>query len=171
MFEFETKCVQAGYTPKNGEPRVLPIVQSTTFAYDTPEEMGDLFDFKATGFFYTRLANPTLDALEKKIAALDGGIGAMYCSSGMAATTLTVLNLCKQGDNIISTSTIYGGTFNLFNTTLPKYGIDCRFVEPTSSAEEIEKLIDDNTKIIFCETIANPAMAVADFDKLSSLLT
>lgn len=169
MFEFETKCVQAGYTPKNGEPRVLPIVQSTTFAYDTPEEMGDLFDFKATGFFYTRLANPTLDALEKKIAALDGGIGAMYCSSGMAATTLTVLNLCKQGDNIISTSTIYGGTFNLFNTTLPKYGIDCRFVEPTSSAEEIEKLIDDNTKIIFCETIANPAMAVADFDKLSSL--
>ena len=169
MFDFETKCIQAGYEPKNGEPRVLPIVQSTTYAYDTPEEMGDLFDFKANGFFYARLGSPTVDALERKIAALDGGVGALCCASGMAATAFTVLNLCKAGDNIISTSTVYGGTYNLFSTTLPKYGIKCKFVDPNATEEEIEKLVDDNTKLLFCETIANPAMNVADFDKFSEI--
>ncbi len=169
MFDFETKCIQAGYEPKNGEPRVLPIVQSTTYAYDTPEEMGDLFDFKANGFFYARLGSPTVDALERKIAALDGGVGALCCASGMAATAFTVLNLCKAGDNIISTSTVYGGTYNLFSTTLPKYGIKCKFVDPNATEEEIEKLVDENTKLLFCETIANPAMNVADFDKFSEI--
>lgn len=169
MFDIDTKCVQSGYTPKNGEPRVLPIVQSTTYAYDTPEEMGDLFDLKKNGFFYARLGSPTVDALEKKIADLDGGIGALCTASGMAATTLTALNLCRAGDNIISTSTIYGGTYNLFCTTLPKYGITTKFVSPEATAEEISALIDDKTKFLFCETIANPAMAVADFEKLSSV--
>lgn len=169
MFGIDTKCVQAGYEPGNGEARLLPIYQSTTYKYDTPEEMGDLFDLKRDGFFYTRLANPTVAALERRVAELDGGIGAMGCASGMAATTLAVLNVCRAGDNIVSLSTIYGGTFNLFSTTLPKIGIECRFVEPTASAEEIEGLIDDRTKLIFCETIANPAMYVADFDKLSAI--
>lgn len=169
QYKLNTKCVQSGYSPKKGEPRVLPIYQSTTFAYDTPEEMGDLFDLKSEGYFYTRLGNPTNGGLEERITAIDNGIGAMACSSGMAATTLAVFTVCHKGDNIISLSTIYGGTFNLFSTTLPKLGIDCRFVEPTASEKEIEKLIDDNTKIIFCETIANPAINVADFDKLSKI--
>ncbi len=168
-FKIDTKCVQSGYNPKKGEPRVLPIYQSTTFAYDTPEEMGDLFDLKKEGYFYTRLANPTNGGLEERITALDNGIGAMACSSGMAAITLAVLTLCSSGDNIISLSTIYGGTFNLFGTTLPKLGINCRFVDADSTISDIEKLIDDKTKIIFCETIANPAMNVADFDVLNKV--
>lgn len=169
MFNIETKCVQAGYDPKNGEARLLPICQSTTYTYDTPEEMGDLFDLKKDGFFYTRLANPTVAGLETRIAELDGGIGAMGCASGMAATTLAVLNVCNAGDNIISLSTIYGGTYNLFSTTLPKMGIECRFVEPTAGAEEIEGLIDEKTRLIFLETIANPAGNVADFELLSAI--
>lgn len=169
MFNIDTICVQGGYEPENGEARLLPIYQSTTYKYDTPEEMGDLFDLKREGFFYTRLANPTVDALERKIAALDGGIGAMGCASGMAATTLAVLNVCHAGDNIVSLSTIYGGTYNLFSTTLPKVGIECKFVEPTASSAEIEGLIDEKTKLIFCETIANPAGYVADFEKLASI--
>ncbi len=169
MTKIDTKCVQSGYTPKNGEARLLPIYQSTTYVYDTPEEMGDLFDLKKDGFFYTRLANPTVSALETRYSDLDGGVGAVGCSSGMAATTLAVLNVCHAGDNIVSLSTVYGGTYNLFSTTLPKVGIECRFVEPTASREEIESLIDDQTKVIFCETIANPAMYVADFDLLSSI--
>lgn len=169
MTKIDTKCVQSGYTPKNGEARVLPIYQSTTYKYDTPEEMGDLFDLKKEGFFYTRLANPTVDGLERRINDLDGGIGAMGCASGMAATTLAVLNVCHAGDNIISLSTIYGGTYNLFSTTLPKLGITCRFVEPTATREEIESLVDDKTRLIFCETIANPAMYVADFDVLGAI--
>ncbi|NLL55991.1 MAG: O-acetylhomoserine aminocarboxypropyltransferase/cysteine synthase [Clostridiales bacterium] len=169
MYSTDTKCVQAGYNPKNGEPRVLPIYQSTTFSYDTPEEMGDLFDLKKSGFFYSRLANPTVAEMENKIAQLDGGIGAMGCSSGMAATTLTALTLCHAGDNIISLSTIYGGTYNLFATTLPKLGISCRFVDPDAPKEKIEELIDEKTKFIFCETIANPAMRILDFEKLSEV--
>ena len=169
MFSIDTKCVQSGYDPKNGESRVVPLVQSTTYVYDTPEEMGDLFDLKKSGFFYARLGSPTVDALEKKIADLDGGIGALCTASGMAATTLAVMNLCRAGDNIISTSTIYGGTYNLFSTTLPKYGITCKFVDPFASEEEISALVDDHTKLLFCETIANPAMAVADFDKLTKV--
>lgn len=169
MFSTDTKCVQSGYNPKNGEPRVLPIYQSTTFSYDTPEEMGDLFDLKKEGFFYSRLANPTVAALESKISDLDGGVGALGCSSGMAATTLTALTLCRSGDNIISLSTIYGGTYNLFNITLPKIGIACRFVEPSSKAEEIEALIDENTRFVFVETIANPAMNIPNFELISKI--
>lgn len=169
MKSVDTKCVQAGYNPKNGEPRVLPIYQSTTFSYDTAEEMGDLFDLKKPGYFYTRLGNPTLGAFEEKMAVLEGGVGAMACSSGMAAISLTVFTVAGKGDNIISLSTIYGGTYNLFNVTLPKLGIECRFVKPNCSAEEIEKKIDDNTKLIFVETLANPAMTVADLEMLSAI--
>lgn len=165
----ETECVQAGYSPANGEPRVLPIIQSTTFAYDTPEEMGELFDLKKEGFFYTRLSNPTSDGLERKISALEGGSGAMAVSSGMSATTIAILTLAGAGDNFISVSTIYGGTYNLFNITLRRLGIDCRFVSNDSSEEDIEKLIDDKTRAIFIETIANPAGVVADFEKFSAI--
>lgn len=167
--KLDTKCVQAGYRPKNGEPRTLPIAQSTTFLYETAEEMGDLFDLKKEGFFYTRLANPTLDALEKKVAALDGGVGAMACASGMAATTLAVLNVCNAGDNILSMSTIYGGTYNLFNVTLPRLGIDCRFFHGDETDAELEAMIDDRTRIIFLETVANPAITVADFDRIAAI--
>lgn len=167
--KLDTKCVQAGYNPKNGEPRVAPIVQSTTFAYDTPEEMGDLFDLKKAGYFYTRLGNPTLGFLEEKVNALEGGVGAMATSSGMSATTLAVLNLCDSGDNFISVSEIYGGTYNLFNVTLRRMGIDCRFIDKNATEEDIEKLVDDKTKIIFCESIANPAGTIADFAKLSKV--
>lgn len=169
MKNIDTKCVQAGYNPKNGEPRVLPIYQSTTFSYDTPEEMGDLFDLKKSGYFYTRLGNPTLGAFEEKMAELEGGSGALACSSGMAAITLSVFTVAGNGDNIISFSTVYGGTYNLFNVTLPKLGIECRFVKPNSSYEDVEKRIDKKTKLIFVETLANPAMTVADFDMLSSV--
>ncbi|MFW5780007.1 MAG: O-acetylhomoserine aminocarboxypropyltransferase/cysteine synthase family protein [Bacillota bacterium] len=169
MKNIDTKCVQAGYKPKNGEARVLPIYQSTTFKYDTPEEMGDLFDLKKPGYFYTRLGNPTLGALEEKIAELDGGKAAMACASGMSAITLGIMTLAKQGDNIISMSTLYGGTHNLFNVTLPKYGINCRFISPDADESKIEKLIDKNTKVIFAETLANPAMHVADLEKISRI--
>lgn len=167
--KIETRCVQSGYTPKNGEPRVLPITQSTTFVYDTPEQMGDLFDLKAEGFFYTRLGNPTVDALEKKLAAIDGGIGAICTASGMAAVTNLVMTLCKAGDNIISSSTIYGGTYNLFSTTFPKFGIETRFIDVNAKNEDYQKLIDEKTKFIFCETIANPAMTVPDFERIAKV--
>lgn len=169
MKTIETKCVQSGYNPKNGEARVIPITQSTTFAYDTPEEMGDLFDLKKAGYFYTRLGNPTLAGLEEKLAALEGGVGALATSSGMAATTLAILNLCDSGDNFISVSEVYGGTYNLFNVTLRRLGIECRFVDGNASKAEIEKLIDDKTRLFFCETIANPAGHVADFEKFSAI--
>ncbi|MCR4661133.1 MAG: O-acetylhomoserine aminocarboxypropyltransferase/cysteine synthase [Clostridia bacterium] len=167
--KIETRCVQSGYTPKNGEPRVLPITQSTTFVYDTPEQMGDLFDLKAEGFFYTRLGNPTVDALEKKLAAIDGGIGTICTASGMAAVTNLVMTLCKAGDNIISSSTIYGGTYNLFSTTFPKFGIETRFIDVNAKNEDYQKLIDEKTKFIFCETIANPAMTVPDFERIAKV--
>ena len=169
MKDIDTKCVQSGYAPANGEARLLPIYQSTTYKYDTPEEMGDLFDLKKDGYFYTRLANPTVAGLENRIAALDGGVGAVGCASGMAASTLAVMNVCHAGDNIVSAATIYGGTYNLFSTTLPKVGIETRFVEPFDKAEDIEKLIDEHTKVLFCETIANPAMYVADFEKWAKI--
>lgn len=169
MYNIETKCIQAGYSPKNGEARVLPIVQSTTFKYSTPEEMGDLFDLKKEGFFYTRLGNPTLAALEEKLNALEGGVGALATSSGMSATLLTVLNVAFSGDNILSASAIYGGTYNLFNITLRKLGIDTKFFDADAEEKDIEKLIDDKTKLIFVETIANPAGIVADFEKLSKI--
>lgn len=169
MKSIDTKCVQAGYNPKNGEPRVPPIYQSTTFAYDTPEAMGDLFDLKASGYFYTRLGNPTNGFLEEKMAALEGGVGAMVCSSGMAATTFSILTVAKCGDNIVSFSTIYGGTYNLFAVTLPKLGISCRFVPPSITKEDLLKVIDDRTKLIFVESLANPAMNIPDFYLLAEV--
>ena len=170
MKSIDTKCVQAGYKPKNGEPRVLPIYQSTTFKYDTPEEMGDLFDLKKSGYFYTRLSNATLRALEEKMTVLEGAKGAMACSSGMAAITLGVLTVAGQGDNVISLSTIYGGTFNLFGVTLPKLGIECRFIKHDENlVSELEKNIDDRTKLVFAETLANPAMDVADLEKIAEV--
>ncbi len=163
--KIDTNCIQAGYTPKNGEARVLPLYQSTTFAYETPEQLADVFDLKDPGFMYTRLGNPTVNAFEDKIAILEGGVGALATSSGQAASLLAVLNVCNAGDNIIAVNKIYGGTFNLLNVTLRRMGIDTRFVDPEASAEEIEKLIDDKTKVIFGETVANPAMTIFDFDK------
>lgn len=165
----ETKCIQEGYKPKNGEPRVLPIYQSTTYKYDTAEYMGALFDLEADGFFYTRLANPTVDAVEKKIAALEGGVGAMCTSSGQAASLMSIMTIAKAGDNIISSSAVYGGTFNLFAVTLKKFGIDVTFVEPDTPLEELQKLVKPNTKAVFGETIANPALTVLDLEKFAAL--
>ena len=165
----ETLCVQAGYTPKTGESRIPPIVQSTTFFYGDSQIMADLFDLKREGFFYSRLANPTVDALEKKVAALEGGICGIGCASGMSAILLTAMTLCETGDNIVTASEIYGGTFNLFSTTLPKFGIEARFFDADAPAEEIEVLIDEKTKFVFAETIANPAVIVLDFDKIAAV--
>lgn len=169
MLKRDSICVQGGYKPKTGEPRVAPIVQSTTYVYEKSQEMADLFDLKAEGYFYTRLANPTVDVFEKKICALDGGVGAVATSSGMSATMLAVLNVCQAGDNIVSSSAIYGGTYNLFSVTLKKYGIECRFFDPDDTAENIEKLVDENTKVIFAETVANPTIVVLDFDKIAGI--
>ena len=169
MKNLDTICVQGGYTPKSGEPRVVPIVQSTTFAYEKAGEMADLFDLKADGYFYTRLANPTVDAFEKKLCMLDGGSCAVATASGMSATLLAILNICGAGDNIVSSRAIYGGSYNLFSVTLPKYGIECRFFDPDAPKEEIEKLVDSRTRVIFAETIANPTIVVTDFEKLSSI--
>ena len=167
--KIETLCVQAGYTPKTGESRIPPIVQSTTFFYGDSQAMADLFDLKREGFFYSRLANPTVDALEKRIAALEGGICGIGCASGMSAVLLTAMTLCEAGDNIVTASEIYGGTFNLFSTTLPKFGIEARFFDADAPAAEIEALIDDRTKFVFAETIANPAVIVLDFEKISAV--
>ena len=165
----ETLCVQAGYRPETGESRIPPIVQSTTFFYGDSQVMADLFDLKREGFFYSRLANPTVDTLEKKIAALEGGVCGIGCSSGMSALLLTAMTLCEAGDNIVTAGEIYGGTFNLFSTTLKKFGIEGRFFDADAPAEDIEKLIDGKTKCVFAETIANPAIVVLDFDKISAI--
>ena len=162
--KIETKCIQSGYTPKNGEPRVLPIIQSTTYKYETSDEMGKLFDLEAEGFFYTRLANPTLDAVEKKIADLEGGVGAMLTSSGQAATTAAVTNICKAGDHVICSSAVYGGTFNLFMKTLKDLGIDCTFVPAMVSEEELNNSFKENTKLVFTESVTNPSLDVADIE-------
>ena len=140
-YNIETKCVQSGYEPASGEPRVVPIVQSTTYKYNSSEDLANLFDLKSEGFFYTRLANPTLDAVEKKIADLEGGIGAMLTSSGQAATTAAILNICRAGDHILVSNALYGGTFNLVNATFKKLGIDVSLVSPDLSYEELEKYI------------------------------
>lgn len=169
MEKLETLCIQGGYEPSDSEPRTLPIVQSTTFVYDKPEDMASLFDLTKTGNFYSRIGNPTLDALEKKICALDGGVGAMATSSGMSATMMAVLNVCHAGDHILSLSTIYGGTFNLFSVTLKKLGIDCTFISPDATKEQLDASVLPNTKLIFGETIANPANNVLDFEKVSSV--
>lgn len=162
--KIDTLCVQAGYEPKNSEPRVLPIVQSTTFAYDSAETMGKLFDLEEDGFFYTRLANPTLDAVAKKIAALEGGVGAMLTASGQAASLISITNICKAGDHVIASAAIYGGTFNLFNKTLRDLGIDFDFVSPDSSAEDLDKAFKPNTKAVFVETVTNPSLDVIDIE-------
>ncbi len=162
--KIDTLCVQAGYEPKNSEPRVLPIVQSTTFAYDSAETMGKLFDLEEDGFFYTRLANPTLDAVAKKIAALEGGVGAMLTASGQAASLISITNICKAGDHVIASAAIYGGTFNLFNKTLRDLGIDFDFVSPDISAEDLDKAFKPNTKAVFVETVTNPSLDVIDIE-------
>lgn len=161
----ETTCVQGGYTPKNGEPRQIPIIQSTTFKYDTSEDMGKLFDLEASGYFYTRLQNPTNDCVAAKIAALEGGTAAMLTSSGQAASFFSVFNIATNGDHVIAASAIYGGTFNLFNVTMRKMGIDFTFVSPDASDEEIRAAFRPNTKAVFGETIANPALTVFDIER------
>lgn len=168
-YHIDTKCVQAGYQPKNGEPRVVPIAQSTTYKYDSSETVGKLFDLAEEGFFYTRLANPTVDAVERKIAALEGGIGAMCTSSGQAANMIAVLNICCAGDHFISTSTIYGGTMNLFAVTMKKMGIEVTFVDPDAPLEELQTEVRENTKLIFAETISNPSLVVIDLEKFATL--
>ena len=168
-FKKETLCVQAGWTPKNGEPRVLPIYQSTTFKYDTSEEMAKLFDLEKSGYFYTRLQNPTNDAVAAKIAALEGGVGAMLTSSGQAANFYAVFNICEAGDHFVCSSTIYGGTFNLFGVTMKKLGIECTFVDADAPEEEIEKAYRPNTKCLFGETISNPSINVLDIEKFARI--
>ncbi len=168
-YKLDTLCVQAGYSPKSGEARIPPIVQSTTFAYEKTQDMANLFDLKSDGYFYTRLANPTVAAFENKVAALEGGVCGIGCASGMSATTLAVLTVAGAGDNILTSQAVYGGTYNLFSTTLPKLGIECRFFDPDAPAEEIEKLIDNKTKLIFGETIANPSIIVLDFEKIEKI--
>ena len=163
----ETLCVQAGYVPKNGESRLMPIVQSTTFKYDTSEDMGKLFDLEAEGYFYTRLQNPTNDWTAAKIAALEGGTAAMLTSSGQAATFYSVFNLAGCGDHVISSSAIYGGSYNLFNVTMRRMGIDFTFVDPDCSDEELEEAFRPNTKCVFGETIANPALTVFDIERFA----
>lgn len=163
----ETKCIQAGYTPKNGESRMIPIVQSTTFKYDTSEDMGKLFDLEASGYFYTRLQNPTNDYVAAKISALEGGTAAMLTSSGQAASFFSVFNIAGQGDHVVSSSSIYGGTFNLFNVTMKRMGIEFTFVDPDCSDEELEAAFRPNTKAVFGETIANPALTVFDIERFA----
>ena len=165
--KIETLCVQAGYTPKNGEPRQIPIYQSTTFKYDTSEDMGKLFDLEASGYFYTRLQNPTNDYVAAKICALEGGTAAMLTSSGQAANFYAIFNLASCGDHIVASSTIYGGTYNLFAVTMKKMGIDFTFVSPDCSDEELESAFRPNTKAVFGETIANPALTVLDIERFA----
>ena len=164
-----TKCVQAGYTPGNGEPRQIPIVQSTTFKYDTSEDMGKLFDLEASGYFYTRLQNPTNDYVAAKIAALEGGTAAMLTSSGQAANFFAIFNICECGSHIVASSSIYGGTFNLIEVTLKKMGIDVTFVNPNASEAELNAAFKENTRAVFGETIANPALTVLDIEKFAKV--
>lgn len=166
--KIDTKCVQGGYTPKNGEPRQIPIIQSTTFKYDTSEDMGKLFDLEASGYFYTRLQNPTNDYVAAKICELEGGTAAMLTSSGQAASFFSVFNIASAGDHIVSSSTIYGGTYNLFAVTMKRMGIEFTFVKPDCSDEELNAAFRSNTKAVFGETIANPALAVLDIERFAN---
>ncbi|RDU23013.1 O-acetylhomoserine aminocarboxypropyltransferase/cysteine synthase family protein [Anaerosacchariphilus polymeriproducens] len=168
-YSIETKCIQSGWKPSKGEPRVLPIFQSTTFKYDTSDQMGALFDLEDTGYFYTRLQNPTNDLVAAKITDLEGGFAGMLTSSGQAANFYAVFNICEAGDHLVCSSTVYGGTFNLFDVTMRKLGIDCTFVNPDSSPEELRKAFKPNTKAVFAETIANPALVVLDIEKFVDL--
>lgn len=168
-YQAETKCIQEGWKPTKGESRVLPIYQSTTFKYDTSEQMGRLFDLEDSGYFYTRLANPTCDAVAAKICSLEGGVGAMLTSSGQAANFYAVFNICEAGDHLVCSTTVYGGTFNLFGVTMKKLGIECTFVDQDASLEELEKAMRPNTKCVFAETIANPALTILDIEKFATL--
>ena len=168
-FRPDTICVQAGWKPKKGEPRVLPIYQSTTFKYDTTEEMGRLFALEEDGYFYSRLQNPTNDAVAEKICELEGGVAAMLTSSGQAANFYTIANLCQAGDHIVCSAKVYGGTFNLYAATIHKMGMECTFVDPDAPAEEIDKAFRPNTKAVVGETIANPALTILDIEKFAKL--
>lgn len=167
--KIETQCLHEGYNPKNGEPRVAPIVQSTTYVYDSTDAVADVFDDPTLGLIYSRFANPTTDVVEKKVAAMEGGVGAMATSSGQAASLLSILNLCSAGDSFISTPSIYGGTINLFGFTLKKLGIECIFVDQEASEEEIQAAFKPNTKAVFGETLANPALTVFDIEKFAKI--
>lgn len=162
-----TKCVQAGYTPKNGEPRQVPIIQSTTFKYDSCEAMGKLFNLEASGYFYSRLQNPTNDHAASKIAELEGGVAAMFTSSGQAANFFAIFNICEAGGHLVCSSSIYGGTYNLIGVTLPKMGIEVSFVSPDATEEELNAAFKPNTKLVFGETLANPALSVLDIEKFA----
>ncbi len=164
MSHINTKCIHEGYSPANGEPRVLPIVQSTTYRYDSAETMGQLFDLEAEGHFYTRLSNPTLEAVEKKIAALEGGVGAMLTSSGQAATTIAIMNICHAGDHVVASSAIYGGSFNLLYKTLNDMGLEATFLKPDATEEEWNNAFRTNTKCVFAETLSNPSLVVLDIE-------
>ena len=168
-YKIHTKCVQSGYKPENGEPRVLPIYQSTTYKYDSAAHLGDLFDLKADGHMYSRISNPTLACVEDKISDMEGGVGAMLVSSGQAANLTAVLHLTSAGQNIISLASIYGGTVNLFAVTLKKMGIEVRFATPDMTDEEIEAMMDENTRLLFGETVANPALVVFDIERYANL--
>ena len=166
-YSIKTKCVQGGYTPKNGEPRQIPIIQSTTFKYDTSEDMGKLFDLEASGYFYTRLQEPTNDYVAAKIAELEGGTAAMLTSSGQAANFFALFNICEAGSHIVSSSSIYGGTFNLISVTMAKMGVEATFVSPDCTEEELNAAFKENTRAVFGETIANPALTVLDIEKFA----
>ena len=168
-YKIETKCVQGGYTPKNGEPRQVPIIQSTTFKYATSEDMGKLFDLEASGYFYSRLQNPTCDTVAAKICELEGGSAAMLLSSGQAANFFAIFNIASAGDHVVASSCVYGGTFNLFSVTMKKMGIEFTFVDPDASTEEIEAAFRPNTKALFGETIANPALTVLDIERFAEI--
>ncbi len=168
MKHINTICVQGGYTPGNGEPRQIPIIQSTTFKYDTSEDMGKLFDLEANGYFYTRLQNPTSDYVAAKIAQLEGGTAAMLTSSGQAANFMALFNICSCGDHIVSSSAVYGGTFNLIDVTMRKMGIDVTFISPDCTDEELNAAFRENTKVVFGETIANPALTVLDIERFAA---
>ena len=163
-----TRCVQAGYSPKNGEPRQIPIIQSTTFKYESSAEMGKLFDLEASGYFYSRLQNPTNDAVAARIAALEGGVGAMMTSSGQAATLIAVTAIAKAGDHIVCSAAVYGGTFNLFYKTLHEMGIDCTFVSPNCTEDELNAAFRENTRCVFAETLTNPSLVVTDLEMFAN---
>lgn len=167
--KLETKCLHDGYSPANGQPRVIPICQSTTFRYDTAESIAKLFDLEENGFFYSRIGNPTVDAVEKKVASLEGGVGALCTSSGQAANLLAILNLARSGDHIISATNVYGGTFNLLHSILKRFGIETTFVDQDQTNESLKKAIRPNTKLIFGETLANPALSVLDLERFAEL--
>lgn len=167
--KIETKCIQSGYKPENGEPRILPIYQSTTYKYDSSEHLGKLFDLAVPGHMYTRISNPTVDCVEKKIADMEGGVGAMCVSAGQAASLMAVFNIASAGENFVSLSTIYGGTTNLFAVTMKRMGIEVRFASPDMTDEEINALFDDKTRLLFGETVANPALCVLDIERFAAI--